>query len=83
MDTAKSKNEYIASFDPREYLDECFAEPDAEYRFSVQFMVNALRNLPSDLLALEFGGGPSLPPGLVKYTLAITYRPAWMKSGAG
>ena len=60
MDTPNVEDEYIAAFDPREYLDECFAEPDAEYRFSVQFMVNALRNLPSELLVLELGGGPTL-----------------------
>ncbi len=60
METLNIEDEYIAAFDPREYLDECFAKPDAEYRFSVQFMVKALRNLPSDLLVLELGGGPTL-----------------------
>ncbi len=57
MDTT---NPYIAAFDPKEYLEECFAEPDAEYRFSVKFMVNALRTLPKNMQVLELGGGPTL-----------------------
>lgn len=51
---------YINAFNPQEYLGECYTEPDAEYRFAVQFMVEALRKLPAELLVLELGGGPTL-----------------------
>lgn len=53
-------NQYIAAFDPREYLQECFSEPDDEYRFGIQFLLNTLHKLPRDLFVLEFGAGPAL-----------------------
>jgi hypothetical protein len=53
--------DYIAAFDPREYLAECYPAPNAEDQFGIRFMVAALRRMPPGLRALEFGGGPALP----------------------
>ncbi len=52
--------EYTTAFDPIEYLNECYPKPDIEYRLTIQLMVDALGNVPDGLLALEFGGGPTL-----------------------
>jgi hypothetical protein len=55
------EDKYALEFDPREYLEEYYlVEPEIEDRFVMEFMVKALRKMPSDLLTLEFGGGPTL-----------------------
>ncbi len=59
MGTSESKEEYIAAFDTQEYLED-YAQPDQEVLFTIRFMIQVLREMPSDLLALEFGGGPVL-----------------------
>ncbi len=57
----RNEDKYALEFDPREYLNEYYLiEPDIEDRFVVEFMVKALNKMPSDLLTLEFGGGPTL-----------------------
>ena len=65
MRALSARDEYIANFEPRIYLAECYPEPDAEYRFGIRFMIRALRTMPTGLLILEFGGGPTL------YTVAV------------
>ncbi len=59
MGISESKDEYIAVFDPKEYLDD-YGEPDEEGIFTLRFMIKVLRDMPTGLLALEFGGGPVL-----------------------
>lgn len=55
------EDKYALEFDPREYLEEYYlVEPEIEDRFVMEFMVKALRKMPSELLTLEFGGGPTL-----------------------
>ncbi len=61
MDISESKEKYIAAFDTQEYLED-YAQPDQEVLFTIRFMIQVLRQMPSDLLALEFGGGPVLYP---------------------
>ena len=54
-------NNYTANFNPREYLNEYYlVEPEIEDISVVRFMVEFLRDMPSGLLTLEFGGGPTL-----------------------
>lgn len=61
MTIPKTEDQYTLEFDPREYLYEYYGvAPDIEDEFVVEFMVKALRNMPPDLLTLEFGGGPTL-----------------------
>jgi len=51
----------IDAFNPRVYLEEYYpGTPDPEDEFVVEFMVKALQQMPSDLLILDFGGGPTL-----------------------
>jgi hypothetical protein len=59
MGISESRDEYITAFIPKEYLDD-YGEPDDEGIFTVRFMITALRDIPTGLLALEFGGGPVL-----------------------
>lgn len=60
MNVSELSNQYIASFDPKEYLQECYSIPDDEFRFGIQFLINTLKKLPPNLFVLEFGGGPTL-----------------------
>jgi SAM-dependent methyltransferase len=61
IDMLRNEDKYALEFDPKEYLNEYYLiEPDVEDRFVVEFMVKALPKMPSDLLTLEFGGGPTL-----------------------
>ncbi len=61
MSTPDPDSKYTVDFDPREYLNEYYlVEPEIEDKFVVEFMVKALRDMPPDLLTLEFGGGPTL-----------------------
>jgi hypothetical protein len=59
MGLSEFKAEYAAVFHPKEYLAD-YSQLDEEVLFTIRFMVQALRGLPSDLLTLEFGGGPVL-----------------------
>lgn len=59
METDVSR-EYAAEFDPQVYLKNYYAGPDSEDRFVTRFMVMALRHMPTNLLTLELGGGPTL-----------------------
>jgi nicotinamide N-methyltransferase/methyltransferase len=57
------ENDYREVFNPRTYLNAYFNDPsDEEIKFGIRFLVAALRDndLPSQLQALEFGGGPTL-----------------------
>jgi hypothetical protein len=61
MVTPGTEDKYAVDFDPREYLNEYYlVEPEIEDIFVVEFMVTALRDMPANLLTLEFGGGPTL-----------------------
>ncbi len=61
MNTPKTEDKYTLEFDPKEYLNEYYlVEPEIEDKFVVEFMVKALRDMPPDLLILEFGAGPTL-----------------------
>ena len=75
MQISKVSDTYITAFDPKEYLQECFSEPDDEYRFGIQFLLNTLHKLPPDLFVLEFGGGPALHSvaALVPYAREIHF----------
>lgn len=53
-------SDYVATFDPKEYLKNFYVEPDPEDRFVIRFMVNALQKMSSNLQILELGGGPTL-----------------------
>lgn len=53
-------SDYIAAFDPKEYLRECYDGPDAEHVLNIEFLVEAVQKLPANFLALELGGGPTL-----------------------
>lgn len=55
-----TNNDYIASFDPKEYLQECFDGLDDEHIFNIEFLVDAIQQLPPDLMVLEVGSGPTL-----------------------
>lgn len=55
-----TRDKFESTFNPRTYLQEYFGELDDEDRFAQKFMAAALRKMPSDLLAHEFGGGPTL-----------------------
>jgi len=59
MGLSEFKAEYAAVFHPKEYLAD-YGQLDDEVKFTIRFMVRALRGLPPDLLTLEFGGGPVL-----------------------
>ena len=59
MGLSEYKAEYAAVFHPKEYLAD-YSQLDEEVIFTIRFMVRALRGLPSNLLTLEFGGGPVL-----------------------
>jgi SAM-dependent methyltransferase len=47
-------------FDAREYLHRYFTSPSAEDRFTLQFWVEQIRDLPPGVRVLEYGGGPTL-----------------------
>ncbi|MCB0194795.1 MAG: hypothetical protein KDJ65_22785 [Anaerolineae bacterium] len=53
-------HEYVTEFNPQSYLRSYYTGPDSEDRFVTRCMVDALRTMPSDLLTLELGGGPTL-----------------------
>lgn len=59
MGLTEFKADYEAVFHPKEYLAD-YSQLDDEVKFTIRFMVRALRGLPPNLLALEFGGGPVL-----------------------
>ena len=52
--------DYIAAFNPKEYLQECYDGPDHEHIFNIEFLVEALQLLPTNLRVLEVGSGPTL-----------------------
>lgn len=60
MTPTQTGRDYIAAFDPKEYLQECYDGPDDEHRFNIEFLVEAVRQLPTGLMVLEVGGGPTL-----------------------
>ncbi|HRV91371.1 MAG TPA: guanitoxin biosynthesis pre-guanitoxin forming N-methyltransferase GntF, partial [Anaerolineae bacterium] len=60
MITPPTGSDYIAAFDPKAYLAECYDGPDEEHIFNIQFLVEAVQSLPPDLMVLEVGGGPTL-----------------------
>ncbi|MDM8530693.1 guanitoxin biosynthesis pre-guanitoxin forming N-methyltransferase GntF [Anaerolineales bacterium HSG25] len=67
-----TKINYLDDFDPAEYLDDYFiVEPEIEDVFATQFMIKALKNMPSNLLTLDFSSGPTL---YVEATLAPQSR---------
>jgi hypothetical protein len=55
-----SRQEFEKHFNPRAYLDEYFTSLDDEDFFMARFLGQVLRPLPGQLLAHEFGGGPTL-----------------------
>lgn len=59
METPISQD-YATEFDPQAYLRNYYTGPDSEDRFVTRCMVTALRDMPSNLLTLELGGGPTL-----------------------
>lgn len=60
MIISPSNSDYIAAFDPKAYLAECYDGPDEEHIFNIQFLVEVVQSLPTDLMVLEVGGGPTL-----------------------
>ncbi len=75
MQVSTMGDQYIDAFDPKEYLQECFPEPDDEYRFGIRFLLDTLHKLPPDLFVLEFGAGPALHSvaALVPYAREIHF----------
>jgi len=59
MAISDRRDEYHSAFHPRKYLEE-YGYPDPEGCFTVKFLVKALQVMPTNLFALEFGGGPML-----------------------
>jgi hypothetical protein len=55
-----TRNDFNQFFDPRAYLDENFKAVDDEDKFTVQFIVSALKPVEDQLAIHEFGGGPAL-----------------------
>ena len=47
-------------FDPRAYLRHYFVEPGDEDRFTLEFWIPQIRELPQGVRVLEYGGGPTL-----------------------
>lgn len=60
MMTPPTGSDYIAAFNPKAYLAECYDGPDEEHIFNIHFLVEAMQSLPPDLMVLEVGGGPTL-----------------------
>jgi hypothetical protein len=52
--------DFTTGFDPKAYLRSYYAWPDEEDKFIIQFMIAMLQQMPTDLVTLEFGGGPTL-----------------------
>lgn len=59
MAISPTQRQYIAAFDARQYLVD-YGQPDDEGRFTIAFLCQVLRQLPSNMVVLEFGGGPTL-----------------------
>ena len=55
-----TNSDYIAAFDPRKYLQECFDGLDDEHIFNIEFLVDAIQQMPTNLMVLEIGSGPTL-----------------------
>ena len=53
-------HDYVAAFNPKEYLQECYDGPDEEHIFNIEFLAEAVQPLPADLMVLEVGAGPTL-----------------------
>src|SRR3712207_308357 len=49
-----------SEWDPKEYLDEYYAEVMPDERFATEWLVESLRRLPPLPAALEFGCGPTV-----------------------
>jgi len=49
-----------SDFDPRQYLNEYYADFPPENLALLQFLIRAFADVPSDALALDFGSGPTL-----------------------
>lgn len=60
MDYSQQWADFTTDFDPKLYLKTYYACPDEEDRFIIRFMVAMLKEMPDDLVTLEFGGGPTL-----------------------
>ena len=51
-----------ARFDPTAYLEEYYADLGAENLALLRFLEEAYRDLPSNCVLLDFGGGPTIYP---------------------
>jgi hypothetical protein len=50
------------AFDPRDYLEEYYADVGAENFALLKFIVRAFIHVPRDIVLLDFGGGPTIYP---------------------